>query len=79
MVRAKFYVIEVAETAYGPGTKPVEQKRVRMTAVTSDSEENKSWSKWTPSGSLEMVINNPAAYEQFKPGQVVFLTLEPEA
>jgi hypothetical protein len=69
MVRAKFRVSSVSTTSYGPGTQ--DQSAVEMSAVTDDS--NKTWSKWTPSGSVKMTINNPDAMGQFKPGMTFFL------
>lgn len=54
-----------------------EQKIVKLRAVTSGSEENKSFSRWTPSASLEMCISNETtAGDLFQPGQEYFLTFE---
>ncbi|HCA7993790.1 TPA: hypothetical protein MX476_000301 [Klebsiella variicola] len=39
---------------------------VHLIVVTTGSTENESWSKYTPSGQLQMVISNPAAAEQFE-------------
>lgn len=50
--------------------------RVWFDAVTNNSEENKSWSKWTPSGQLTMHITNPACYDKFVPGSEYYLTIE---
>lgn len=33
-----------------------------------DGTPNAQWSKWTPSGSVEMQITNPAAHGFFRPG-----------
>lgn len=38
--------------------------------------ENASWSKYTPSGSLQMLITNPAAIADFELGRDYFLTFE---
>lgn len=43
-------------------------------AVQGDA--NKTWSKWTPSGSIKMTVTNPTAYEQFVPGREYYLTLK---
>lgn len=66
-VRAKFYVYSV-EHITGGGVKVVLQP------VTSGSEENKEFWKYTPSGKLEMFMNAgvPAA-EQFQPEQQYYL------
>lgn len=40
-----------------------------LSAVTSDSEENKTFSIYTPSASLKMHITNPDALTFFKPGK----------
>ena len=42
------------------------QSEVHLTPVTADSEENKSWSKYTPSGLIKFNITNPDAVAQFK-------------
>lgn len=34
---------------------------IRFEAVTNDTPENKEWSKYTPSATFEMRIDNPAA------------------
>jgi hypothetical protein len=38
---------------------------VALHPVTTGSEENKTWAKYTPSGEIKMHINNPAAVEAF--------------
>jgi hypothetical protein len=40
---------------------PNNYERVKLTAVTADSPVNKTWSKYTPAGSLELQITNPGA------------------
>jgi len=39
-----------------------------LSAVTNDSEENKTFSIYTPNASLKMHITNPDALEFFEPG-----------
>jgi hypothetical protein len=76
LVTAKFKVdhvksIETEYTNYPP------QKTVVLRAVTtSDGKGNESWSKYTPSGSIEMTITNEAALEVLKPGKTFLLTFE---
>jgi hypothetical protein len=73
MVRAKFRVTKVTTTCYG-AAQP-DSTIVSFSAVSDDA--NKTWSKWTPSGELQMQINNPAALEQFKIGEFYFLDFTP--
>ncbi|MEK7178560.1 MAG: hypothetical protein AAB721_02820 [Patescibacteria group bacterium] len=42
-----------------------------------DDKANTEWSKWTPSGQLQMTITNPAAYEQFQLGKAYYVDLTP--
>lgn len=53
----------------------VEHGSVKLEAVTSGSEENKTWAKYTPSGQLSMQIDNPAALEQFSVGGEYYLDI----
>jgi hypothetical protein len=69
MVRAKMKVQEIVPAQDGS------YKAVTLQAVTDD--ENKSWSKWTPSGQLTMTITNPDAFNQFEVGQTYFLDFTP--
>lgn len=46
---------------------------VKMSPVTSGSEENKSFSMYTPSGSIEMHITNPAVIGFFKAGEEYYV------
>lgn len=49
----------------------------KFRAVYGDSEENKSFSKYTPSASLELSITNPQAMGFFKPGRDYLVTITP--
>lgn len=66
-VRAKFYVYSVTRITGG-------NVSVLLQPVTSGSEENKDFWKYTPSGKLEMSMNAgvPAA-DAFEPGQEYYL------
>lgn len=66
-VRAKFRCTGAEEV------EGVEGISVLLQAVTDDSPENKSWSKYTPSGTLTMVVTNPAASSQFVYGNSYYL------
>jgi hypothetical protein len=56
-VRARFYIASITQTISG--------HTVRLQAV-SRGEHNKNWSKWTPSGTLELTINNDDAMPFFQ-------------
>lgn len=73
-VRCKMIVTNKADSwdSYG---KKQGSSTVRLSPVSGD--ENKTWSKWTPSGSVELQINNEAAFEQFKLGQTFFVDFTP--
>lgn len=53
-------------------------RRVKLSPVYSSdkSDPNYSWSQATPSGSIELTITNPAAFEQFVPGTLYHITFE---
>lgn len=75
-VRAKFRCIEKSQKGnnYGaPG--PIEGGFLRLAAV--QGEENKTWTKWTPSGTLDLHITNPDALTQFEVGKDYFLDFTP--
>ncbi len=67
MIRAKF-ICKSATPMEG------DQTSVKFSPVVSGSEENKSFSRWTPAGSCELVISNetPAA-TAFEVGQEYYL------
>lgn len=50
---------------------------VRLEAVYDGSDENKSWAKYTPSGHVEMWINNPPAYDGFEVGKAYYIDFTP--
>ena len=74
-VKAKF----LCETIVDTTTAYIKSRKVTFRPVTGGSEENKSFAKYTPSGSLEMVIDSETqAYDAFTPGKEYFLTIESE-
>ncbi len=79
-IRAKFRVAEKNNRvpAYGTDHRPT--CSVVLNAVTSDSEANKTWAKYTPAGRIEMQIDNPDAYDEFVLGRDYYIdfTLAPE-
>lgn len=69
MVRAKFVVAEV--TAFGHNK---DARRVKLSAVTADGiPENERFHKYTPSGSIELSIDNPPASDAFVPGKTFYV------
>lgn len=59
------------------GTAPgSDHKQITFRAVTSGSEENKSFSKYTPAGQLTLTVSpETPAYDAFKEGKDYFLTI----
>lgn len=66
-IKAKFNVASITEYGNDGG------RKVTLYPVINGSEDNKEWSKHTPSGSLELHITNPDASIEF--GEY-FITLE---
>lgn len=53
-----------------------QQKNITLSAVTSGSEENKSFSRYTPSGLLYLAINyETPAVDFFIPGEEYYLNI----
>ena len=69
MIRAKMYVSDVELQT--------NSEVVRLWAVTSGSEENKSFALATPCGSCSLSIDNPAAHGFFKKGQEYYVDFTP--
>lgn len=68
IVKAKFECSHV--------TRHRNQETPVLSAVSATSEENKTWSQYTPSGRLELAITNPDAFDFFEPGAEYLLTIE---
>lgn len=47
--------------------------QIYLSAVTNDSEANKSWSQFTPNGRIEMAITNPNLFDSFETGKQYFI------
>jgi hypothetical protein len=67
-VVAKFFVQSITEHAHQKGC-----KTLTLNAV-SRGEENKEWSKYTPSGSIQMSVLNEAASAEFLLGEEYLVT-----
>ena len=79
MITAKFRCSSVEIRDSSPNV-----EIVKLAPVYAENGPNKEWSKWTPSGSLEMTISNPDAQGQIKAGgeymiQISEATAEPVA
>lgn len=72
MVRAKFRVQQVASS-----NNTDEYYNITLYAVTSGSDENKEFFKWTPSGQITINTVNPAAAAQFKEGDELYVDFIP--
>jgi hypothetical protein len=59
----------VLKTAFG--------ETIKLNAVVDGSEENKSFSKYTPSASLSMQVDNPDAVGVFTPGRNYYVDFTP--
>jgi len=70
MTRLKVRCVERGEIDGGGG-------KVVLSPVTSGSEENKAFFKWTPGGRFEFNSINQAAVDQFAVGQEYFIDISP--
>lgn len=48
----------------------------KLSAVYGDTDENKTFSQYTPSASLEMMVNNPNAIGFYEAGYEYLITIE---
>jgi hypothetical protein len=75
-VRAKFYCGEKAEVGYLP--EPANKTtKVILYPVLGESEENKAYWKYTPSGKLEMQMINKEAADVFEVGKEYYIDFTP--
>lgn len=71
-IRAKFTVQSITRTR--------DALELKMAPVVgAQGDENHTWSKYTPSGELRMLITNPGVGEDIAPGQEYFIDLTPAA
>lgn len=71
-VRAKFQLHSITDHANS------QAKTLKFGAVTADGvPENERYHKYTPSGSLEIYVDNPPAVEQFKLGEQYYVDFTP--
>ncbi|AGK52025.1 hypothetical protein [Bacillus sp. 1NLA3E] len=70
MVRAKFVCIEKGETGHQPCQK---QAKVVLQPVFGNSDENKKFWQYTPTGRIELSTINTDAAEQFEVGKEYYV------
>ena len=63
-VQARFYVTELAYQAHDP-----QAAKLKLSAVVRGPE-NAAWAAATPSGTIEMYVNNPEAAQWFRARQL---------
>lgn len=68
-VRAKFSCLAVKKSEDG------QSEHVEMRPVTNGSEENESFSKFTPSGLLQLDITNENLFGAFEEGKEYYLDI----
>lgn len=73
--RAKFYVTEKSETIFH--TTGERQTVIKMRPVTSGSDENKQFYKYTPSGNLDLGVVSPALAVSFHLGEEYYVDFTP--
>ena len=62
----------VAKFVWMSGLQSVGQETISFQPAVY-GEENKTWSKFTPSGSLSMTVTNPDVFGKFVPGKEYLL------
>lgn len=76
VLRCKMRVQEVLHSIKEDGN--IEQERVKLMAVSGlEGSENAKWSKWTPSASFEIYINNPDAHGVLSKGHEFYVDFTP--
>lgn len=71
-MRAKMKVQSVTLTEYGEILKMNPVCKSGLYPADGTDEDN-TYAKFSPSGSLELTVNNPALHGQIKPGQTYYL------
>lgn len=56
-----------------------ELRTIKLSAVYGDSEENKKFFRWTPSGSIQIGTLNPETWKHFPLGAEVYVDFHPVA
>ena len=74
-MRAKFVISSVERN----GTPEYPLETLKMLAVTNGSVEDNTFSKFTPSASLSLTVNNPDLIGHFNPGEKFYVDFTPAA
>lgn len=74
-VRAKMKVVAI--TPFHTSGPDEVNSEIRLMALYGDDPANKTWSKYTPSGEVRMVVTNPSAIEAFELGKSYYLDFTP--
>jgi len=74
-VKAKFVVQSITRSRHWDG-KGAELQTIKLSPVTSGSDENKSFFAATPSGSIELGTVNADAAADFELGGAAYVTFE---
>lgn len=74
-VRAKVRVISITDNVNPDGS--ITSCGVRLVPVTDGSPENQTWSRYTPSGSIDLAITNPDAVARFREATEFYVDFTP--
>lgn len=74
MIRCKFRIESIADNG-----SPESKKVVLTTQYDTSIPEDRRFTKWTPQGRIEVVIDNPAAISQLVVGGDYYVDLSPVA
>jgi hypothetical protein len=77
-VVAKMRCVERRDSQHGADAAQ-KTTTVRLQPVYAESGVNATWSKYTPSGQVEMQISNPAAVEAFQLGKCYLVSFSETA
>jgi len=77
VLRLKMLVSSVKKVSDSEGNITAEELAFNAVYSNQAGSANSQWCKWTPSGSLNFTVSNPAAFGKVLPGQFVFVDLIP--
>ena len=72
---ADYYKGEPGTPEDGYWVRKVPREEIRLSAVASGSEENKSFATYTPHGELQMTITNPACFGFYVQGKEYYIDI----
>lgn len=74
-IRAKFKIDSISRHAGWNGNK--EHHMVKLSPVTSGSEENKAFYAASPGGSMDLTVVKPEVFAGFSPGDEFYIDITP--